>query len=144
MFYFVYFTGELPSRWQLRNIGWSCCCCHDGGEIIELCLIFGVIIFMCLLHGCCLLGWFTVSTKRTILYATNYSWDSALSCQMVCSSTPFKYCEKWLCALILITIPSRLAQQRLQLNIQETLAFFWQRLIRGRSYRHLMKEVGYK
>ncbi|CAL5075072.1 unnamed protein product [Urochloa decumbens] len=37
-----------------------------------------------------------------------------------------------------------LAQQRLQLNIQETVAFFWQRLIRGRSYRHLMKEVGYK
>jgi len=37
-----------------------------------------------------------------------------------------------------------LAQQRLQLNIQETIAFFWQRLIRGRSYRHLMKEVGYK
>ncbi|CAN6204083.1 unnamed protein product [Urochloa humidicola] len=37
-----------------------------------------------------------------------------------------------------------LAQQRLQLNIQETLAFFWQRLVRGRSYRHLMKEVGYK
>lgn len=40
--------------------------------------------------------------------------------------------------------PSRLAQQRLQLNIEETVAFFWQRLIRGRSYRHLMKEVGYK
>ncbi|KAF8712084.1 hypothetical protein HU200_028920 [Digitaria exilis] len=37
-----------------------------------------------------------------------------------------------------------LAQQRLQLNIEETVAFFWQRLIRGRSYRHLMKEVGYK
>ncbi|PUZ70160.1 hypothetical protein GQ55_2G204100 [Panicum hallii var. hallii] len=37
-----------------------------------------------------------------------------------------------------------LAQQRLQLTIQETIAFFWQRLIRGRSYRHLMKEVGYK
>ncbi|ONM54037.1 hypothetical protein Zm00014a_006035 [Zea mays] len=55
-----------------------------------------------------------------------------------------KYCDKWLCALILISISSRLAEQRLQLNIQETLAFFWQRLIRGRSYRHLMKEVGYK
>ncbi|CAL5080685.1 unnamed protein product [Urochloa decumbens] len=42
------------------------------------------------------------------------------------------------------SIPSRLAQQRLQLNIQEIVAFIWQRLVRGRSYRHLMKEVGYK
>ncbi|XP_062194187.1 uncharacterized protein LOC133897471 [Phragmites australis] len=37
-----------------------------------------------------------------------------------------------------------LAQQRLQLNLQESISYFWQRLIRGRSYRHLMKEVGYK
>jgi hypothetical protein len=43
-----------------------------------------------------------------------------------------------------VYLPSRLAQQRLQLNNQEMIVFFWQRLVRGRSYRHLMKEVGYK
>ncbi|XP_062199634.1 uncharacterized protein LOC133902073 [Phragmites australis] len=37
-----------------------------------------------------------------------------------------------------------LAEQILQLNLQESIAYFWQRVIRGRSYRHLMKEVGYK
>lgn len=37
-----------------------------------------------------------------------------------------------------------LVQQRLQLSFQESIAFLWQRAIRGRSYRHLMKEVGYK
>uniref|UniRef100_A0ACD5XUP9 Uncharacterized protein n=2 Tax=Avena sativa TaxID=4498 RepID=A0ACD5XUP9_AVESA len=37
-----------------------------------------------------------------------------------------------------------LVQQRLELNLQESISFFWQRAIRGRSYRHLMKEVGYK
>lgn len=37
-----------------------------------------------------------------------------------------------------------LVQQRLELNLQESIAYLWQRVIRGRSYRHLMKEVGYK
>ncbi|KAF0912155.1 hypothetical protein E2562_013045 [Oryza meyeriana var. granulata] len=37
-----------------------------------------------------------------------------------------------------------LVQQRLQLSFQESIAFLGQRVIRGRSYRHLMKEVGYK
>ncbi|KAG8061008.1 hypothetical protein GUJ93_ZPchr0002g25232 [Zizania palustris] len=37
-----------------------------------------------------------------------------------------------------------LVQQKLQLSFQESIAYFWQRTIRGRSYRHLMKEVGYK
>ncbi|KAK3129191.1 hypothetical protein QOZ80_6BG0473350 [Eleusine coracana subsp. coracana] len=37
-----------------------------------------------------------------------------------------------------------LVQQRLQFNLQESMSYFWQRIIRGRSYRHLMKEVGYK
>ncbi|KAL6838978.1 hypothetical protein ACP4OV_031205 [Aristida adscensionis] len=37
-----------------------------------------------------------------------------------------------------------LVQQRLQLNLEESILYLWQRLIRGRSYRHLMKEVGYK
>jgi hypothetical protein len=39
IFYFVYFTGELPSRRQLGNIGRSCCCCHDGGILIKLYLM---------------------------------------------------------------------------------------------------------
>ncbi|XP_058080798.1 uncharacterized protein LOC131228968 isoform X2 [Magnolia sinica] len=37
-----------------------------------------------------------------------------------------------------------LVQQRLQLSFQESLQFLLQRIIRGRSYRHLMKEAGYK
>ncbi|KAF7072077.1 hypothetical protein CFC21_077260 [Triticum aestivum] len=37
-----------------------------------------------------------------------------------------------------------LVQQRLELTLQESISFSWQRVIRGRSYRHLMKEVGYK
>lgn len=37
-----------------------------------------------------------------------------------------------------------LVQQRLELTVQESISFSWQRVVRGRSYRHLMKEVGYK
>ncbi|XP_008809090.1 uncharacterized protein LOC103720902 [Phoenix dactylifera] len=37
-----------------------------------------------------------------------------------------------------------LVQQRMQMSLQEFLLYFWQRIIRGRSYRHLMKEIGYK
>lgn len=37
-----------------------------------------------------------------------------------------------------------LVQQRLELSLQESISYLWQRLMRGRSYRHLMKEVGYK
>ncbi|KAG6533624.1 hypothetical protein ZIOFF_007499 [Zingiber officinale] len=37
-----------------------------------------------------------------------------------------------------------LVQQKLQMDFRERLAYLWQRIIRGRSYRHLMKESGYK
>ncbi|XP_078171011.1 uncharacterized protein LOC144565205 isoform X1 [Carex rostrata] len=37
-----------------------------------------------------------------------------------------------------------LVQQKIQLTLEESVAFMWQRIFRGRSYRHLMKEVGYK
>lgn len=37
-----------------------------------------------------------------------------------------------------------LVQQQFQLSSRHRLQYFWQRLIRGRSYRHLMLEVGYK
>ncbi|XAR55322.1 hypothetical protein NMG60_11035366 [Bertholletia excelsa] len=36
-----------------------------------------------------------------------------------------------------------LVQQRLQMNFQCSLQYLWQRVIRGRSYRHLMLQVGY-
>lgn len=35
-------------------------------------------------------------------------------------------------------------QERLQMSIQSSLRYMWQRTIRGRSYRHLMLQVGYK
>ncbi|KAG6537945.1 hypothetical protein ZIOFF_003048 [Zingiber officinale] len=37
-----------------------------------------------------------------------------------------------------------LVQQKLQMDFRERLEYLWQRIIRGRSYRHLMKESGYK
>lgn len=37
-----------------------------------------------------------------------------------------------------------LVQQRMELNLKNSLQHLWQRAIRGRSYRHLMLEVGYK
>lgn len=37
-----------------------------------------------------------------------------------------------------------LVQQRMQMNFQNLLQYLWQRIIRGRSYRHLMLEAGYK
>ncbi|KAJ3693188.1 hypothetical protein LUZ60_008668 [Juncus effusus] len=37
-----------------------------------------------------------------------------------------------------------LVQQKMELSLEESIAFKWQRIFRGRSYRHLMKEVGYK
>ncbi|KAJ4842893.1 hypothetical protein Tsubulata_013850 [Turnera subulata] len=37
-----------------------------------------------------------------------------------------------------------LVQQRLEMSFQNLLRFWWQRIIRGRSYRHLLKQVGYK
>ncbi|XP_060213515.1 uncharacterized protein LOC132640779 isoform X1 [Lycium barbarum] len=37
-----------------------------------------------------------------------------------------------------------LVQERIQLHSKSSLQFLWQRVIRGRSYRHLMLEVGYK
>ncbi|CAK9134767.1 unnamed protein product [Ilex paraguariensis] len=36
-----------------------------------------------------------------------------------------------------------LVQERMQMSIQNSLRYLWQRVIRGRSYRHLMLEVGY-
>ncbi|GMY09808.1 embryo defective 1381 [Fagus crenata] len=37
-----------------------------------------------------------------------------------------------------------LVQQRMQMSFQNSLQYLWQRIIRGRSYRHLMLEAGYK
>ncbi|XP_047269138.1 uncharacterized protein LOC107852525 isoform X3 [Capsicum annuum] len=37
-----------------------------------------------------------------------------------------------------------LVQERIQLHLKNSLQYLWQRVIRGRSYRHLMLEVGYK
>ncbi|XXG48282.1 hypothetical protein AAC387_Pa02g2779 [Persea americana] len=37
-----------------------------------------------------------------------------------------------------------LVQERMQMSFQQSLQYLWQRVIRGRYYRHLMKEVGYK
>lgn len=37
-----------------------------------------------------------------------------------------------------------LVQERIQLRLKNSLQYLWQRVIRGRSYRHLMLEVGYK
>ncbi|KAK8962355.1 hypothetical protein KSP40_PGU005024 [Platanthera guangdongensis] len=37
-----------------------------------------------------------------------------------------------------------LVQTRMEMSLQDHLSFLWQRIIRGRSYRHLMKEIGYK
>ncbi|XP_062151268.1 uncharacterized protein LOC133859754 [Alnus glutinosa] len=37
-----------------------------------------------------------------------------------------------------------LVQQRMQMSFQNLLQYLWQRIIRGRSYRHLMLEAGYK
>lgn len=37
-----------------------------------------------------------------------------------------------------------LVQERLQMSLRDSIPYFWQRFIRGRSYRHLMKEIGYK
>ncbi|XP_020590373.1 uncharacterized protein LOC110031493 [Phalaenopsis equestris] len=35
-------------------------------------------------------------------------------------------------------------QEIMQMSFQDYISFMWQRIIRGRSYRHLMQEVGYK
>lgn len=37
-----------------------------------------------------------------------------------------------------------LVQEQIQLNFQESLRFWWHRIFRGRSYRHLMLQIGYK
>lgn len=37
-----------------------------------------------------------------------------------------------------------LVQEIMQMSLQDYMSFLWQRVVRGRSYRHLMKEVGYK
>ncbi|KAF7141081.1 hypothetical protein RHSIM_Rhsim06G0167400 [Rhododendron simsii] len=36
-----------------------------------------------------------------------------------------------------------LVQERIQMSLQNSLQYLWQRLIRGRSYRHLMLQLGY-
>jgi len=45
---------------------------------------------------------------------------------------------------VLMLVSRRLVQQRMQMNFQNLLQYLWQRIIRGRSYRHLMLEAGYK
>ncbi|XP_057955475.1 uncharacterized protein LOC131149231 [Malania oleifera] len=37
-----------------------------------------------------------------------------------------------------------LVQERLQMSFWSSLRYWWQRIFRGRSYRHLMLEIGYK
>lgn len=37
-----------------------------------------------------------------------------------------------------------LVQEQLQMKMKDSLQFFWHRIVRGRSYRHLMLQVGYK
>lgn len=37
-----------------------------------------------------------------------------------------------------------LVQERMQMSFIRSVQYLWQRVIRGRSYRHLMKEYGYK
>ncbi|GAB4825203.1 hypothetical protein Ancab_008078 [Ancistrocladus abbreviatus] len=37
-----------------------------------------------------------------------------------------------------------LVQERMQMNFEKSLLFRWHRFIRGRSYRHLMLQIGYK
>ncbi|WVZ01791.1 hypothetical protein V8G54_022597 [Vigna mungo] len=37
-----------------------------------------------------------------------------------------------------------LVQQRMQLNTHNLIHFMWHRIIRGRYYRHLMVQIGYK
>ncbi|GAV90755.1 hypothetical protein CFOL_v3_34159 [Cephalotus follicularis] len=37
-----------------------------------------------------------------------------------------------------------LVQERMQMTFQDLLLYMWQRVIRGRSYRHLMLQIGYK
>ncbi|KAM0932340.1 putative P-loop containing nucleoside triphosphate hydrolase [Dioscorea sansibarensis] len=37
-----------------------------------------------------------------------------------------------------------LVHERMQMNLGDYTAYLWQRIVRGRSYRHLMKELGYK
>ncbi|XP_020275330.1 LOW QUALITY PROTEIN: uncharacterized protein LOC109849825 [Asparagus officinalis] len=37
-----------------------------------------------------------------------------------------------------------LVQERMQMGFYDSIPYLWQRIIRGRSYRHLMKEIGYK
>nr|CAD1839306.1 unnamed protein product [Ananas comosus var. bracteatus] len=37
-----------------------------------------------------------------------------------------------------------LVQQKMQMSLRESIQYGWQRVFRGRSYRHLMKEIGYK
>ncbi|XP_057506857.1 uncharacterized protein LOC130790028 [Actinidia eriantha] len=37
-----------------------------------------------------------------------------------------------------------LVQERMQMSFQNLLQYWWQRVIRGRSYRHLMLQIGYK
>uniref|UniRef100_A0A453KK69 Uncharacterized protein n=1 Tax=Aegilops tauschii subsp. strangulata TaxID=200361 RepID=A0A453KK69_AEGTS len=54
------------------------------------------------------------------------------------------YCKCFVSYGTFFVVMRRLVQQRLELTLQESISFSWQRVIRGRSYRHLMKEVGYK
>lgn len=37
-----------------------------------------------------------------------------------------------------------LVQERMQMSFYDSIPYLWQRIVRGRSYRHLMKEIGYK
>ncbi|XP_043688509.1 uncharacterized protein LOC122639683 [Telopea speciosissima] len=37
-----------------------------------------------------------------------------------------------------------LVQERMNMSFQQLRKYLWQRIVRGRSYRHLMKEAGYK
>lgn len=91
------------------------------------------------------LGGIVIYTERSIFYSANYSWYPEMPSEMVsCLNLVSMEFQPLNILLPFIFLMVRLVQQKLQMNFQERLAYLWQRIIRGRSYRHLMKESGYK
>lgn len=46
--------------------------------------------------------------------------------------------------IFILVIGNRLVQERIQMGLQKLLQYRWQRFMRGRSYRHLLEQLGYK
>lgn len=69
-------------------------------------------------------------------------WDGKPSCPF--EITKLKMLIKVLNICICWLMPVyRLVQERMCMSFQNSFLYLWQRMIRGRSYRHLMQEVGY-